>query len=61
MRSVLNKFVGRCIALWGVSGIKGNKIGVTAYKRIRQEASIFLPLYDPEVLIRYPSGISASR
>jgi hypothetical protein len=33
--------------------------GATAYKRIRQEASIFLPLYDPEVLVRYPSGIPA--
>jgi len=33
--------------------------GATAYKRIRQEASIFLSLYGPEVLVRYPSGIPA--
>jgi glyoxylase-like metal-dependent hydrolase (beta-lactamase superfamily II) len=33
--------------------------GATAYKRIQQEASIFLPLYDPEVLVRYRSGIPA--
>ena len=31
--------------------------GQTAYKRIRDEANIFLPLYDPEVLVRYPGGI----
>jgi glyoxylase-like metal-dependent hydrolase (beta-lactamase superfamily II) len=31
--------------------------GSTAYQRIRKEASIFLPLYDPEVLVRYPNGI----
>ena len=31
--------------------------GATAYKRIKREASIFLPLYDPEVLVRYPNGI----
>jgi glyoxylase-like metal-dependent hydrolase (beta-lactamase superfamily II) len=30
--------------------------GETAYRRIRKEASIFLPLYDPEVLQRYPDG-----
>lgn len=33
----------------------------TAYKRIKREASIFLPLYEPEVLVRYPNGIHASR
>lgn len=33
----------------------------TAYKRINREASIFLPLYDPEVLLRYPNGIPAPR
>lgn len=29
----------------------------TTYTRIQREASIFLPLYDPEVLVRYPNGI----
>lgn len=29
----------------------------TAYERIKREASIFLPLYEPEVLARYPNGI----
>ena len=31
-----------------------------AYKRINQEASIFLPLYEPEVMVRYPNGIPVS-
>ncbi len=26
------------------------------YERLRREADILLPLYDPEVLVRYPSG-----
>lgn len=30
--------------------------GEAAYRRIRKEAGIFLPLYDPEVLQRYPDG-----
>jgi hypothetical protein len=29
----------------------------TTYERVKREASIFLPLYDPEVLVRYPNGI----
>ncbi|HET9100358.1 MAG TPA: hypothetical protein VFN62_08200 [Acidobacteriaceae bacterium] len=33
--------------------------GEVAYRRIRQGAKIFLPLYDPEVLDRYPGGIVA--
>jgi glyoxylase-like metal-dependent hydrolase (beta-lactamase superfamily II) len=32
----------------------------TAYQRIQRESSIFLPLYDPNVLVRYPNGIIAS-
>lgn len=35
--------------------------GATAYKRIKREATIFLPLYDPEVLVRYPNGIPELR
>ena len=31
--------------------------GETAYQRIRRDAKVFLPLYDPEVLERYPGGI----
>jgi hypothetical protein len=30
--------------------------GERAYRRIRSEAAIFLPLYDPEIQIRYPRG-----
>jgi hypothetical protein len=29
---------------------------MTAYERIRKEADIFIPLYDPEVMKRYPEG-----
>jgi glyoxylase-like metal-dependent hydrolase (beta-lactamase superfamily II) len=46
------------------ANVKGHPLGIaesimegeTAYRRIRKEASIFLPLYDPEVLQRYPDG-----
>ena len=31
--------------------------GETAYQRIRRDAKVFLPLYDPEVLEQYPGGI----
>ena len=30
--------------------------GAAAYRRIRKEAAHFIPLYDPEVLERYPGG-----
>lgn len=30
--------------------------GERAYRRIRKEATIFLPLYDPEIQSRYPNG-----
>ena len=33
--------------------------GEVAYRRILREAKIFLPLYDPEALDRYPGGIVA--
>jgi glyoxylase-like metal-dependent hydrolase (beta-lactamase superfamily II) len=33
--------------------------GYNAYKRIRKEIQHFLPLYDPEVLERYPGGVVA--
>lgn len=32
-----------------------------AYKRIERESAIFLPLYDPEVQVRYPNGIPERR
>ncbi|MGD0732423.1 MAG: hypothetical protein ABR956_14275 [Terracidiphilus sp.] len=32
----------------------------TAYQRIKREASMFLPLCDPEVLVHYPNGIPGS-
>jgi hypothetical protein len=31
--------------------------GEAAYRRIRKEAQIFLPLYDPAVFERFPSGL----
>ena len=33
----------------------------TAYARIRAEADIAVPLYDPEVLKRFPGGIIAGK
>jgi glyoxylase-like metal-dependent hydrolase (beta-lactamase superfamily II) len=33
--------------------------GYHAYTRIRKETQLFLPLYDPEVLERYPRGVVA--
>jgi glyoxylase-like metal-dependent hydrolase (beta-lactamase superfamily II) len=33
--------------------------GYEAYKRIRRDIQHFLPLYDPEVLVRYPGGVVA--
>jgi hypothetical protein len=30
-----------------------------AYARVRDEADIAVPLYDPEVLKRYPNGVIA--
>ena len=32
---------------------------LAAYNRIRREADIVVPLYDPEVLVRHPRGIIA--
>lgn len=31
--------------------------GAAAYERIRSQAAHFIPLYDPEVLVRYPGGV----
>jgi glyoxylase-like metal-dependent hydrolase (beta-lactamase superfamily II) len=33
--------------------------GYRAYTRIRRDVQHFIPLYDPEVLIRYPGGVVA--
>lgn len=54
---------GDCAFMYG--NVAGHPLGIAesilegeaAYRRIRKEASIFLPLYDPEVLERYPRGI----
>lgn len=54
---------GDCAMKYG--NIDGHPLGIAesilegkvAYRRIRREAKIFLPLYDPEVLERYPGGI----
>jgi hypothetical protein len=35
--------------------------GEAAYRRIRKEAQIFLPLYDPAVFERFPSGLVTGR
>jgi hypothetical protein len=33
--------------------------GYRAYSRIRREIQHFIPLYDPEVLTKYPGGVVA--
>ncbi|MBV9208096.1 MAG: hypothetical protein JO037_22460 [Actinobacteria bacterium] len=33
---------------------------LTAYERIRREADILIPLYDPAVFRRHPGGIGAA-
>ena len=56
---------GDCAMKYG--NIDGHPLGIAesilegevAYRRIRREASIFLPLYEPEVLDRYPGGTVA--
>ncbi len=57
--------VGDCAFKYG--NLDGHPLGIAesliegskAYARIRREAAHFIPLYDPEVLVRYPGGVVA--
>ncbi len=54
--------VGDCAFKYGT--LEGHPLGIAeslaegdrAYRRIRSQAAHFIPLYDPEVLRRYPNG-----
>ncbi len=57
--------VGDCAFKYG--NLDGHPLGIgeslaegdRAYRRIRAESAHFVPLYDPEVLVRYPGGVIA--
>jgi hypothetical protein len=57
--------VGDCAFKYG--NLEGIPLGIgesleeghRAYERIRRQAAHFIPLYDPEVLTRYPGGVVA--